>query len=135
MPCQPPSNRSILSRPVKARAILTANETASEPVVTEPKAEEQPKPVEPEPDSGPSPKGKTQFTVQIMATSSLPKAQEQVAALKAKGYTPHVDEYRVGSSKVYKVRVGKFSDSADAKELAVRLKKDLRIDTWVAILE
>lgn len=75
------------------------------------------------------------YTVQVMATASKNKADEQLQFLKAKGYTAfmHTDEIQGGS--VYKVRVGKFPDPSSAKKTATRIKQDLKLETWVAELD
>jgi|GEM_PF-1434264 len=86
-------------------------------------------------DDIPKPSGGTQYTVQIMATSSRPKAEQQISALKSKGYKPFLDEKKSGDVSVFKVRVGRFADTQKAKELASRIKKDLRLETWVAVLD
>jgi cell division septation protein DedD len=76
------------------------------------------------------------FTVQVMATGSKEKADQQLDYLKSKGYTAFMSEETTGSgASVYKVRVGKFADSDSAKKIATRLKEDLKLDTWVAVLE
>ncbi len=96
------------------------------PVATEPgETEEVPKP-------GPN---ATQYTVQVMATSSRSKAEEQMSSLKAKGYRPFMDETTSGDINVFKVRVGRYTDTQQAKEMAVRIKKDLKLETWVAVLD
>lgn len=76
------------------------------------------------------------YTVQVMATGSKEKADEQLNFLKSKGYTAFMNEEKTASgSSVYKVRVGKFGDSDSAKKIAIRLKQDLKLETWVAVLE
>lgn len=83
-----------------------------------------------------SAKGGTRYTVQVMATGSKEKADQQLNYLKSKGYTAFMSEETTGSgASVFKVRVGKFSDSDSAKKIATRLKQDLKLDTWVAVLE
>jgi septal ring-binding cell division protein DamX len=79
--------------------------------------------------------GGPQYTVQIMATSSKPKAEQQLSILKSKGYKAFLDETKTGNVSVFKVRVGRFGDTQEAKELASRIKKDLRLETWVAALD
>lgn len=75
------------------------------------------------------------YTVQVMATASRNKADQQLQFLKAKGYTAfmHTDQIQGGS--VYKIRVGKFSDPSSAKKTATRIKQDLKLETWVAVLD
>ncbi len=80
-------------------------------------------------------KGGVLYTVQVMATASKPKAQQQMTNLRTKGLSPFLDEIKTESGTVYKVRVGKFSDSSGARELAAKLKNDLHLETWVAVLD
>jgi cell division septation protein DedD len=75
------------------------------------------------------------YTVQVMATASKAKADERAASLRASGYKPFVDQVKTQSGVVYKVRVGKFSDSNAARAVASKLKEDLKLVTWVAPLE
>ena len=79
--------------------------------------------------------GSRRYTVQVMATASKSKAEQQLSALKAKGYSAFMDEEKSGSSSVFKIRVGKFGDPDSAKKTAVRLKQDLKLETWVAVLD
>ena len=80
-------------------------------------------------------KGALLYTVQVMATASKPKADKEMTSLRTKGFSPFLDEIKTEGGTVYKVRVGKFSDSAGARELAAKLKKDLKLETWVAVLD
>jgi cell division septation protein DedD len=116
------------------------------PVAEKPKTESTPvaeKPKETEPVSTaavtegeePKPANGSRYTVQVMATSSKPKAEEQVTRLKSKGYTPFMDESKTGDISVFKVRVGRFADTQDAKEMAQKIKTDLKVETWVAPLD
>lgn len=75
------------------------------------------------------------YTVQVMATASKNKADEQLQVLKAKGYTAfmHTDQIQGGS--IYKVRVGRFPDPGSAKKTQSKLKQDLKLETWVAVLD
>jgi cell division protein FtsN len=79
--------------------------------------------------------GSRRYTVQVMATASKSKAEQQLSALKAKGYSAFMDEEKSGSSSVFKIRVGKFGDPDSAKKTATRLKQDLKLETWVAVLD
>jgi len=76
-----------------------------------------------------------QYTVQVMATASKTKATEELTMLKSKGYKAFMDDYKTESGNVFKVRVGRYPDPDSAKEMAQRLKRDLRLDTWVAVLD
>ena len=79
--------------------------------------------------------GNSKYTVQVIATSSRPKAEEQISRLKSKGYKPFLDETSSGDTQVFKVRVGRFVDTKDAKELASKIKSDTKLETWVAVLD
>ena len=109
---------------------------ASTPVVEKPKeAEPSSAAVTPAVEEEPKPSGESRYTVQVMATSSKPKAEEQISRLKSKGYSPFMDESRTGDVSVFKVRVGRYSDTQDAREMAAKIKTDLKVETWVAPLD
>jgi len=86
------------------------------------------------PQAAPTP-APVRFTVQLMATESKTKAQEQVRYLKARGYSPFMSVKETKNGAVYKVRVGKYPDTASAKEMAVRLKQNLKLEPWVTELD
>jgi cell division septation protein DedD len=76
-----------------------------------------------------------QYTVQVMATASKAKAEQQLEMLKTKGYTAYLDEEKGSGGNVYKVRIGKFDNSDAAKGVATKLKEELKLETWVAVLD
>jgi cell division septation protein DedD len=88
-----------------------------------------------EEETEPKPAGRSRYTVQVMATSSRPKAQEQLTRLKSRGYDPFMDESKTGDVSVFKVRVGRFADAQEAKEMASKIKSDLKLESWVAPLD
>lgn len=97
----------------------------------EPKAETTEEQIVPEPtlkDGG-------KYTVQVMATSSKSKAEQQLSTLQANGYTAFMKEEKAGETSVFKVRVGRFNDKDQAKKIATRLKQELRLESWVANLD
>ena len=108
----------------KAEPAAVAEKKAQDEPVTEEIAEDEPKPA-----------GNSRYTVQVMATSSKPKAEEQITRLKSRGYKPFMDESKTGEVSVFKVRVGKFADTDEAKKMASRIKSDLKLETWVAVLD
>jgi cell division septation protein DedD len=75
--------------------------------------------------------GSPRYTVQVMATASKSKAEQQLSSLKSKGYAAYMDE----DKGVFKVRVGKYADSNSAKQDATKIKEDMNLDTWVAVLD
>jgi cell division protein FtsN len=101
------------------------------------KAEPQPKAESTEEDIVPEPtlKDGGKYTVQVMATSSKSKAEQQLSTLQANGYTAFMKEEKAGDASVFKVRVGRFSDKDAAKKIATKLKQELRLESWVANLD
>lgn len=101
------------------------------------KAEPEPKTETAEETTVPEPTLKEggRYTVQVMATSSKTKAEEQLSTLQANGYTAFMKEEKAGDSSVFKVRVGRFSDKDAAKKIATRLKQELKLESWVANLD
>ncbi|MCI0614165.1 SPOR domain-containing protein [bacterium] len=75
------------------------------------------------------------YTVQIMATSSKAKAEQQLSTLQANGYTAFMKEEKAGATSVFKVRVGRFNEKDAAKKLATKLKQELQLESWVANLD
>jgi len=76
-----------------------------------------------------------QFTVQVIATSSKRKAQEQLSVLKSRGYKPFLDQEQTGAGLIFKVRVGKYEDSSAARQMVAKLKKDFKLEPWVTMLD
>lgn len=107
------------------------------PKVEVAKVEPQPKAESTEEDIVPEPtlKDGGKYTVQVMATSSKSKAEQQLSTLQANGYTAFMKEEKAGDSSVFKVRVGRFSDKDAAKKIATRLKQELKLESWVANLD
>jgi cell division septation protein DedD len=79
--------------------------------------------------------GGIEYTVQVMATASKTKADEELTTLRARGYKPFLDQYKTQSGVVYKVRIGKFTDSSAARALASKLKQEMKLEPWVAVLD
>jgi len=136
-PKEPEKTASVVEKPQEKYAYEDLDKTEQEPVA------EKEKPSAAQPVTGnaaadedePRPVGGAQYTVQVMATSSKPKAQQQLSILKSRGYNPFMDETKTGDTSVFKVRVGKFADTQEAKAMASRIKTDLKLETWVAVLD
>jgi cell division protein FtsN len=121
----------------KAEKTKTEAPKTETPKVEVAKAEPEPKAESTEEDIVPEPtlKDGGKYTVQVMATSSKSKAEQQLSTLQANGYTAFMKEEKAGESSVFKVRVGRFSDKEAAKKIATRLKQDLKLESWVANLD
>jgi septal ring-binding cell division protein DamX len=120
------TTKPVAEKPQTENTAVAEKPKQTEPVSTAAAATE---------DEEPKAEGNSRYTVQVMATSSKPKAEEQLSRLKSKGYTPFMDESRTGDISVFKVRVGRFADTQDAKEMAQKIKTDLKVETWVAPLD
>jgi cell division septation protein DedD len=121
----------------KAEKTKTEAPKTETPKVEVAKVEPEPKAESTEEDIVPEPtlKDGGKYTVQVMATSSKSKAEQQLSTLQANGYTAFMKEEKAGESSVFKVRVGRFSDKEAAKKIATRLKQDLKLESWVANLD
>jgi cell division protein FtsN len=121
----------------KAEKPKTETPKTETPKVEVAKTEPAPKVESSEEDIVPEPtlKDGGKYTVQVMATSSKSKAEQQLSTLQANGYTAFMKEESAGGTSVFKVRVGRFSDKDSAKKIATRLKQELRLESWVANLD
>jgi cell division protein FtsN len=121
----------------KAEKPKTETPKIETPKVEVAKTEPAPKAESTEEDIVPEPtlKDGGKYTVQVMATSSKSKAEQQLSTLQANGYTAFMKEERAGDTSVFKVRVGRFSDKDSAKKIATKLKQELRLESWVANLD
>jgi cell division protein FtsN len=144
------TEKPLVKEPSKAEKEETKKEEAKKKEETKVAAKEEPK-VEPKPEvkkpeaeetkvaagePEPEPANESgRYTVQVMATSSKPKAEAQLAALQSKGYTAYMNQESAAGNPVFKVRVGKFTDPDTARKTAARLKQELQLETWVAVLD
>jgi cell division septation protein DedD len=96
-------------------------ERAQEPVVTEQPAE---KPVMPaQPHEG--------FTIQVASTPSESYANETAKGYQDKGYQAYVATGTVEGKTYYRVRIGFYSTSAEARTMLTELKDKFATDGWV----
>jgi len=147
-----PGSESKAAKKAESKASTTESKTTPKEKAppTEPAKTDQttkPVPSEPAEESAPvaalntntpapsAPEGTGRYTVQVMATASKSKADQEVSDLKAKGYPVFLDEEKGGKGSVYKVRVGRYADSDSAKKIATKLKQEMNLDTWVAVLD
>jgi cell division protein FtsN len=137
---EPSKATKVEAKPREETKVAAKQEPKVEPPKVEPPkvAEKKPEPETPkvvseEPAVPLSENGR--YTVQVMATSSKPKAEAQLASLQSKGYTAFMNEEKAAGNAVFKVRVGKFSDADTARKTAARLKQELQLETWVAVLD
>ncbi len=130
------------AEPKKAESAKTETPKAETPKTEAPKTEvakaeteTNAEPAEEKTVPEPTLKDGGRYTVQIMATSSKAKAEQQLSTLQANGYTAFMKEEKAGDTSVFKVRVGRFSDKDAAKKIAIKLKQELQLESWVANLD
>ena len=85
---------------------------------------------QPQPVASPEPPG-TGFAIQVAALRQRDEADVIVKRLSSKGYPAYVVAPASGAPEVYRVRVGKFKDRAEADTVAARLQKEEQFKPWV----
>jgi cell division protein FtsN len=79
------------------------------------------------------PSGTGKYTVQVSSWTNRGVADKEVARLTAAGYDAYVVEGDVSGQTWYRVRVGHYGTSGDAKEAASQLQKISEGTVWVAM--
>ena len=54
-----------------------------------------------------------------------------VDQLFAKGYAAYVTTLTEGTNRLYRIRVGTFTDRSEAEAVAARLQEDEQFKTWI----
>ena len=86
--------------------------------------------VAPQPVASAEPPG-TGFAIQVAALRQRDEADVVVKRLAGKGYPAYVVVPARGAPEVYRVRVGKYKDRAEADTVAARLQKEEQFKPWV----
>ena len=81
-------------------------------------------------DVAPEPAGKG-FVVQVAATRDRSEADAIARRLAAKGYPTFVSTPGAGGPKVFRVRVGKFTDRRQADTVAGKLEREEQFKPWI----
>ena len=71
------------------------------------------------------------YTVQVGAIRERAEAQQVVDQLFAKGYAAYVTILTEDTNRLYRIRVGAFTDRSEAEAMAARLQKDEQFKTWI----
>lgn len=71
------------------------------------------------------------IAIQVSAFRERREADALATRLLAKGFTAYVVAPAAGAPSLYRVRVGKFRDRAEAGRMAERLKKEEQFDPWI----
>jgi cell division septation protein DedD len=71
------------------------------------------------------------YVVQVAAVKERGEADTIAKRLASKGFPSFVSSPSAGAARVYRVRVGKFTDRRDAESVARRLEKEEQFKPWI----
>jgi cell division septation protein DedD len=80
----------------------------------------------------PPPSGSGNFTVQVSSWTSKEMAEKEASRLSAAGMSAFVEDAVIAGESWYRVRVGRYASSKEAKEAADQLAKSVDGQIWVA---
>jgi hypothetical protein len=80
----------------------------------------------------PPPSGSGNFTVQVSSWTSKDVAEKEASRLSAAGMSAFVEDAVIAGENWYRVRVGRYGSSKEAKEAADQLAKSMEGQIWVA---
>lgn len=72
-----------------------------------------------------------EFVVQVFSSSDEEQARRVLERLRAGEYPAQLSPVDVDGRPMYRVRVGPYVDRADAQEIADRIRRAYRLDTWI----
>lgn len=76
------------------------------------------------------------IVIQVLATQDESAARSLEKRLKGGGYAVYVESGRDGTDRlIYRVRVGPYTDRAEADRIAGRLQEQEKLSTWVRAAE
>ena len=87
--------------------------------------------VEPDPRDGPAGDRGGAFVVQVMSVRGVDAAQNVKAALEAKGYPVVIAPMPRIPGGLHRVRVGPYTDRAEAELVSHRLRTEERFEPWI----
>ena len=71
------------------------------------------------------------FTVQVAACTDYEYAQYMVDLYRRRGYEPYMTKFEEGGENYYRVRIGAYETTAEAKALKADLLDKYSLETWV----
>ena len=80
----------------------------------------------------PPPSGSGNFTVQVSSWTSKNMAEKEASRLSSAGMSAFVEDAVIAGENWYRVRVGRYGSSREAKEAADQLAKSVEGQIWVA---
>jgi cell division septation protein DedD len=76
------------------------------------------------------PKG-SGYAIQVAAFSARGEAETIVTRLGGKGYAAYLVTPQAGQPPLFRVRVGKFRERAEAERVASRLEREEQFKPWI----
>ena len=74
----------------------------------------------------------TAFVIQVFSTKDEAQAKKVLSDLKGAGFKPFLSPVKVGTSTMYRVRIGPFQQRNQADQTAAKVKEKFRrFETWV----
>lgn len=110
------------------------SQPATQPEATQPHTQTtSPKPSrEPAPTFTPPPSGSGSYTVQVSSWISKSMAEKEASRLSSAGMSAFVEDAVIAGENWYRVRVGRYGSSKEAKDAASQLSQSLEGHIWVA---
>ncbi len=71
------------------------------------------------------------YAIQVAAFNARGEAETLVTRLSAKGYAVYLVTPQAGQPAMFRVRVGKFRERAEAERVAARLERDEQFKPWI----
>ena len=71
------------------------------------------------------------YAIQVAAFSGRDEAETIVKRLAGKGYAVYLVPPQTGQPPMFRVRVGKFPQRADAERVAARLEREEQFKPWI----
>jgi DedD protein len=71
------------------------------------------------------------YAIQVAALNGREEAETMVTRLTGKGYSAYVVAPQAGQPSMYRVRVGKFQERAEAEKVASRLEREEQFKPWI----
>ncbi|MEW6509353.1 MAG: SPOR domain-containing protein [Bacteroidota bacterium] len=87
---------------------------------------------EPAPMFTPPPSGSGNYTVQVSSWTSKSLAEREASRLSAAGMSAFVEDAVIAGENWYRVRVGRYGTSREAKDAAQQLSRSMEGRIWVA---
>jgi cell division septation protein DedD len=134
---QAPSRTEIAGEPARPGAAPPGPKSSTKPAATpaaKPAARASAPKAEPEAGEAPpaSPKAGAGFYVQVISTTSKPEATRWKEKLSSKKYKPALSAVDSSKGKMYRIRLGPYSDKEQARKLAAKISAEFHRAAWVA---